>query len=62
MALLPAAEVATLRAIASADVHNPVFQRDYRSIRAILSGRTEVETEDDRRCQEVREFRVARTG
>jgi hypothetical protein len=35
-----AAELATLRAIASADIHNLVFQRDYRIIPAILSGHT----------------------
>jgi hypothetical protein len=33
-----AAELPTLRAIASADLHNLVFQRDYRIIPAILSG------------------------
>jgi hypothetical protein len=31
-----AAELPTLRAIASADIHNLVFQRDYRIIPAIL--------------------------
>ena len=35
-----AAELATLGAIASADIHNLVFQSDYRIIPAILSGRT----------------------
>jgi hypothetical protein len=35
-----AAELATLRAIASADIHNLVFQRDYRIIPAIVSGHT----------------------
>jgi hypothetical protein len=35
-----AAELPTLRAIASADIHNLVFQRDYRIIPAIVSGRT----------------------
>ncbi len=35
-----AAELPTLRAVASADVHNLVFQRDYRIIPAISSGRT----------------------
>jgi hypothetical protein len=35
-----AAELPTLRAIASADIHNLVFQRDYRIIPAIMSGRT----------------------
>jgi hypothetical protein len=35
-----AAELPTVRAIASADIHNLVFQRDYRIIPAILSGRT----------------------
>jgi hypothetical protein len=35
-----AAELATLRATASADIHNLVFQRDYRIIPAIVSGRT----------------------
>jgi hypothetical protein len=34
-----AAELATLRAIAAADLHNLVFQRDYRIIPAISSGR-----------------------
>jgi hypothetical protein len=34
-----AAEVPTLRSIASADLHNLVFQRDYRIIPAILNGR-----------------------
>ena len=33
-----AAEVPTLRAIASAEIHNLVFQRDYRIIPAMLSG------------------------
>jgi hypothetical protein len=33
-----AAQVPTLRAIASADVHNLVFQSDYRIIPAIVSG------------------------
>src|SRR6266566_1804236 len=33
-----AAELPTLRAIASADLHNLVFQRDYRIIPAIVSG------------------------
>jgi hypothetical protein len=35
-----AAEVPTMRAIASADLHNLVFQRDYRIIPAILNGQT----------------------
>ena len=35
-----AAELPTMRAIASADIHNLVFQRDYRIIPAILGGRT----------------------
>jgi hypothetical protein len=35
-----AAALPTLRAIASADIHNLVFQRDYRIIPAILSGGT----------------------
>jgi hypothetical protein len=35
-----AAELPTLRAIASADIHNLVFQRDYRIIPAMVSGRT----------------------
>jgi hypothetical protein len=35
-----AAELPTLRAVASADVHNLVFQRDYRIIPAISSGPT----------------------
>jgi hypothetical protein len=35
-----AAELPTVRAIASADIHNLVFQRDYRIIPAIWSGRT----------------------
>jgi hypothetical protein len=34
-----AAELPTLRAIASADLHNLVFQRDYRIIPAIMNGR-----------------------
>jgi hypothetical protein len=34
-----AAEVPTLRAIASAEIHNLVFQRDNRIIPAMLSGR-----------------------
>jgi hypothetical protein len=34
------AELPTLRAIASADIHNLVFQRDYRIIPAILGRRT----------------------
>ena len=34
-----AAELPTLHAIASADIHNLVFQRDYRIIPAIMSGR-----------------------
>jgi len=34
-----AAELPTVRAIASADIHNLVFQRDYRIIPAILSAR-----------------------
>ena len=34
-----AAEMPTLRAIASADIHNLVFQRDYRIIPAVSSGR-----------------------
>jgi hypothetical protein len=34
-----AAQLPTLRAIASADLHNLVFQRDYRIIPAILKGR-----------------------
>jgi hypothetical protein len=33
-----AAQVPTLRAIASADLHNLVFQRDYRIIPAIMNG------------------------
>ena len=33
-----AAELPTLRAIASADLHNLVFQRDYRIIPAIVHG------------------------
>jgi hypothetical protein len=33
-----AAELPNLRAIASADIHNLVFQRDYRIIPAIVSG------------------------
>jgi hypothetical protein len=32
-----AAELPTLRAIAAADVHNLVFQRDYRIIPAVVS-------------------------
>jgi hypothetical protein len=32
--------MATLRAVASADLHNLVFQRDYRIIPAIVSGWT----------------------
>jgi hypothetical protein len=35
-----AAELPTLRAIASADLHNLVFQRDYRIIPAIMNGLT----------------------
>jgi hypothetical protein len=35
-----AAELPTMRAIASADIHNLVFQRDYRIIPAISSGQT----------------------
>jgi hypothetical protein len=35
-----AAELPTMRAIAAADIHNLVFQRDYRIIPAILNGRT----------------------
>jgi hypothetical protein len=35
-----AAELPTLRAIASADLHNLVFQRDYRIIPAIVDGWT----------------------
>jgi hypothetical protein len=35
-----AAELPNLRAIASADIHNLVFQRDYRIIPAIVSGLT----------------------
>jgi hypothetical protein len=35
-----AAELPTVRAIASADIHNLVFQRDFRIIPAISSGRT----------------------
>jgi hypothetical protein len=35
-----AAELPTARAIASADIHNLVFQRDFRIIPAIMSGRT----------------------
>lgn len=35
-----AAELPTLRAIASAEIHNLVFQRDYRIIPAMVSGRT----------------------
>jgi hypothetical protein len=38
-----AAELSTLRAIASADIHNLVFQRDYRIIPAMLSGGTPLE-------------------
>jgi hypothetical protein len=34
-----AAELPTLRAIASADLHNLVFRRDYRIIPAIMNGR-----------------------
>jgi hypothetical protein len=34
-----AAELPTLRGIASADIHNLVFQRDYRIIPAVSSGR-----------------------
>jgi hypothetical protein len=34
-----AAELPTLRAIASADLHNLVFQRDFRIIPATTSGR-----------------------
>jgi hypothetical protein len=34
-----AAELPTLRAVASADLHNLVFQRDYRIIPAIMNGR-----------------------
>jgi hypothetical protein len=37
---LAAAELPTLRAIASADIHNLVFQHDYRIIPAMVSGRT----------------------
>jgi len=33
-----AAQLPTLRAMASADLHNLVFQRDYRIIPAILNG------------------------
>jgi hypothetical protein len=33
-----AAELPVLRAVASADLHNLVFQRDYRIIPAIVSG------------------------
>jgi hypothetical protein len=33
-----AAELPTLRAVASADLHNLVFQRDYRIIPAIVHG------------------------
>jgi hypothetical protein len=35
-----AAQLPTLRAIVSADLHNLVFQRDYRIIPAILTGWT----------------------
>jgi hypothetical protein len=35
-----AAELLIVRAIASADMHNLVFQRDFRIIPAISSGRT----------------------
>jgi hypothetical protein len=35
-----AAEVATMRAIASADLHNLVFQRDFRIIPAIVNAQT----------------------
>jgi hypothetical protein len=35
-----AAELPTLRAVASADLHNLVFQRDYRIIPAIVNGWT----------------------
>ncbi len=35
-----AAELPTLRAMASADLHNLVFQRDYRIIPAIMNGWT----------------------
>jgi len=35
-----AAQVPTLRAVASADLHNLVFQRDYRIIPAIVNGWT----------------------
>ena len=33
-----AAELPVLRAVASADLHNLVFQRDYRIIPAIMNG------------------------
>lgn len=33
-----AAELPTLRAVASADLHNLVFRRDYRIIPAIMNG------------------------
>jgi hypothetical protein len=35
-----AAELPTLRAMASADLHNLVFKRDYRIIPAIMTGWT----------------------
>jgi hypothetical protein len=35
-----AAELPTLRAMASADLHNLVFQRDYRIIPAVVNGWT----------------------
>jgi hypothetical protein len=35
-----AAELPTMRAIASADIHNLVFQRDFHIIPAILDART----------------------
>jgi hypothetical protein len=34
-----AAKLPVLRAVASADLHNLVFQRDYRIIPAIVNGR-----------------------
>ncbi|MFD7137624.1 hypothetical protein [Streptomyces sp. NPDC059894] len=36
-----AAEVPTLRAIASADLHNLVFQRDFRIVPSVVAGRKE---------------------
>ena len=37
---IAAAQLPTLRAVASADLHNLVFQRDYRIIPATLNGWT----------------------